>query len=123
MALIIAGSIATIPDDLKHAARTLGAGRLTTFLRVELPLALPGITAATLLVFVASTGAFAVPYLLGPIYPKPLSVWMYEEALERNNWGLASAMGISLSLVACVVLVVYYRLTTGMRHAYGGEVR
>jgi hypothetical protein len=32
-------------------------------------------------------------------------------------------MGISLSLVACVVLVVYYRLTTRMRHAYGGEVR
>ncbi len=123
MALIIAGSVAQIPEDLKAAARTLGAGRLTTFFRVELPLALPGITAATLLVFVASTGAFAVPYLLGPIYPKPLSVWMYEEALQKNNWGLASAMGILLSAVACVVLVLYYRLTTRMRHAFGGEVR
>lgn len=81
MTLIIAGSIATIPDDLKAAARTLGAGRLTTFFQIELPLALPGITAATLLVFVTSTGAFAVPSLLGPIYPKPLSVWMYELAL------------------------------------------
>lgn len=123
MTLIIAGAVATIPDDLKAAARTLGAGRLTTFFKVELPLALPGITAATLLVFVSSTGAFAVPSLLGPIYPKPLSVWMYEAALEHNDWGLASAMGIVLSAVACLILVAYYRLTTGVRHAAGGEVR
>lgn len=88
-----------------------------------MPLALPGITAATLLVFVSSTGAFAVPRLLGPIYPKPLSVWMYEEAMVENNWGLASAMGIVLSAVACIILVVYYRLTGGARHAYGGETR
>ena len=86
MALIIAGSVANIPEDLKAAARTLGAGRLPPS-RVELPLALSGITAATLLVFVASTGAFAVPYLLGPIYPKPLSVWMYEEALPEEQLG------------------------------------
>ncbi len=90
---------------------------------MQLPLALPGITAATLLVFVSSTGAFAVPYLLGPIYPKPLSIWMYESAFHDNNWGLASAMGIVLSAVACVILVVYYRVTAGMRHAFGGEVR
>ena len=55
MTLIIAGSVASIPEDLKAAARTLGANRLTTFFRIELPLALPGITAATLLVFVSST--------------------------------------------------------------------
>lgn len=123
MTLIIAGSVASIPEDLKAVARTLGAGRMTTLVRVELPLALPGITAAALLVFVSSTGAFAVPYLLGPIYPKPLSVWMYEEAMQQNNWGIASAMGIVLSVVACIVLVAYYRLTTSARYAYGGEVR
>lgn len=123
MTLIIAGSVASIPEDLKAAARTLGATRSTTFFRIELPLALPGITAATLLVFVSSTGAFAVPSLLGPIYPKPLSVWMYDEALQHNNWGLASAMGIVISAVACVIFVAYYRLTTGARYAFGGEVR
>jgi putative spermidine/putrescine transport system permease protein len=123
MTLIIAGSVAAIPQDLKSAAQTLGAGRLNVFLHVELPLALPGITAATLLVFVSSTGAFAVPSLLGPIYPKPLSVSMYQSAFHDNDWGLASAMGIVLSAVACVILVAYYRLTSGMRNAFGGEVR
>lgn len=36
---------------------------------------------------------------------------------------MASAMGIVLSVVACIILVLYYRLTTRMRHAFGGEVR
>ena len=48
---------------------------------------------------------------------------MYDSAYHDNNWGLASAMGIVLSAVACVILVVYYRVTAGMRHAFGGEVR
>ncbi|MBB3457313.1 putative spermidine/putrescine transport system permease protein [Rhizobium sp. BK313] len=123
MTLIIGGSVAAIPHDLKHAVRTLGGNRLTVFWRIELPLALPGITAATLLVFVGTTGAFAVPSLLGPIYPKPLSLWMYQSALEKNDWATASAMGIMLSLVACLVLVIYYRITSGMRTGISGETR
>jgi len=120
MTLIIASALAAVPSD---AARTLGAGPLTVLRLVDLPLALPGITAATLLVFVGTTGAFAIPSLLGPIYPQPLSVFMYEEALRDNNWGLASAMGTLLSTVACLVLLAYYRLTAGSRSAFGGEVR
>ncbi len=123
MTLIIGGALASIPTDLALAARTLGASRLTVFWQIELPLALPGITAAVLLVFVGSTGAFAVPSLLGPIYPKPLSIWMYEAAYQKNDWGLATAMGIVLSAIACAVLLVYYRLTSGLHHATGGEVR
>ena len=123
MTLIIGGAVAAIPADLKAAVRTLGGSRLTVFFRVELPLALPGITAATLLVFVGSTGAFAVPSLLGPIYPKPLSIWMYESAFGRNDWATASAMGVVLSVVACLVLVAYYRITSGMRAGISGETR
>ena len=123
MTLIIGGSVAAISPDLKHAVRTLGGTRLTVFRRIELPLALPGITAATLLVFVGSTGAFAVPSLLGPIYPKPLSIWMYESAFGKNDWATASAMGVVLSIVACLVLVAYYRITSGMRTGISGETR
>lgn len=123
MTLIIAGSVASIPDDLRHAARTLGATRRVVFLRLEAPLALPGITAAVLLVFVGSTGAFAIPNLLGPIYPEPLSLHMYRHAYELNEWGLVSAMGTVLSAIACMVLVAYYAATRRMRAAFGGEVR
>lgn len=123
MTLIIGGSLGAINRDILHAARTLGAGPMTTFFRIQVPLALPGITAAFLLTFIGGMGAYAVPNLLGPVYPLPLSVHMYVNAFERNNWGLVSAMGTVLSLISIAVLLAYYRATRGMRSAYGGEAR
>jgi putative spermidine/putrescine transport system permease protein len=111
MTLIIADGFASISDDLRHAARSLGASRVQAFLRVDLPLALPAISAATILVVVTSIGAFAIPSLLGPIYPQPLSTLMVENAFEENRWGLVSAMGTLLTLIACVALLVFDRLT------------
>jgi putative spermidine/putrescine transport system permease protein len=123
MTLIIAGAVASIPDDLRHAARTLGARPVSVFIRIDGPLALPGVTAATLLTFIGALGAFAIPNLLGPIYPQPLSIHMYVNAYEQNRWGLVAAMGVVLSLAACLVLIAYYRLTAGARNAFGGDVR
>lgn len=123
MTLIIAGAVASIPDDLRHAARSLGARPASVFIRIDWPLALPGVTAATLLTFIGALGAFAIPNLLGPIYPQPLSIHMYVNAYEQNRWGLVAAMGAVLSLAACLVLIAYYRLTAGARHAFGGDVR
>ena len=118
MTLIIGGSMASIPRDVPIAARTLGAKPWVVFTRIQIPLALPGITAAVLLVFVTSTGAFAIPNLLGPIYPLPLSVLMYDQAFEQNRWGLVAAMGTVISLISCGVLLVYYRLTRSAQQAF-----
>lgn len=122
MTLIIGGAVAAIPQDMRDAVRVLGGNRWTVVKRVELPMAMPGITAATLLTFVSSTGAFAIPSILGPIYPKPLSVWMYESALTDNDWALASAMGGVLTLVSCLVLGSYYWLVAS-RAGLKGELR
>lgn len=122
MTLIIGGSLGAIQKDVVLAARTLGAGPWAAFLRIQLPLALPGITAAVLLTVIGGMGAFAVPNLLGPVYPLPLSVHMYVNAFERNNWGLVAAMGTVLSLISVVILLAYYRATRGLRGAVGGEM-
>jgi putative spermidine/putrescine transport system permease protein len=111
MVLVIGGSMAAVPRDVLAASRTLGANFWQTFLRVQVPLALPGITAASLLVFIGATGAYAIPNLIGPVYPLPISVHMYENAFERNQWGLVAAMGTVLSLTSSLVLLAYYRLT------------
>ncbi len=123
MTLIIGGSLAAINRDILSAARTLGAGPMATFWRIQIPLALPGITAAVLLTFITGMGAYAVPNLLGPVYPLPLSVHMYVNAFERNNWGLVSAMGTVLSVISIGVLLAYYRVTRGMRASFGAEAR
>ncbi len=111
MVLVIGGSMAAVPRDVLAASRTLGANFWQNFLRVQVPLALPGITAASLLVFIGATGAYAIPNLIGPVYPLPISVHMYENAFERNQWGLVAAMGTVLSLTSSLVLLAYYRLT------------
>lgn len=110
MTLIIAGAMAAINKDVLHAARTLGAGRLTVLLRIQLPLAQPGITAAVLLTFIGSLGSYVIPSLLGPSYPKPLSILMFEQGFQQGNWALVYAMGTLLSVVAIVVLLSYYAI-------------
>lgn len=121
MTLIIGGSLASVNQDLPHAARSLGATPLLTFLRIQVPLALPGISAATLLVFIGNMGAFAIPNLLGPVYPLPLSIHMYQNAFELNEWGLVSAMGTFIGVVSSLVLLAYYALTNRAQRALEGR--
>lgn len=110
MTLIIAGAMAAINKDVLSAARTLGAGRWTVLLRVQLPLAQPGITAAVLLTFIGSVGSYVIPSLLGPSYPIPLSILMFQEGFQKGNWPLVYAMGTLLSVVAVAVLLAYYAI-------------
>ncbi|MGB3815324.1 MAG: ABC transporter permease [Shinella sp.] len=110
MTLIISGAMAAINKDILSAARTLGAGRVTIFRRVQVPLAQPGITAAVLLSFIGSLGSFVIPSLLGPAYPLPISVSMYTEGFQYGNWPMVYAMGTLLSAVAIGILLVYYAI-------------
>jgi len=57
--------VADIPPNLTRAARTLGANRVEAYLRVLLPLSLPGAAAGAVLVFVSALGFFVTPSLLG----------------------------------------------------------
>lgn len=108
MTLIIAGAMGAIRKDILAAARTLGAGWRVVLFRIQLPLARPGITAAVLLTFIGSVGSYVTPRLLGPNYPRPLSILMYEEGFQNGNWPLVYAMGTLLSGVAVLVLLAYY---------------
>jgi putative spermidine/putrescine transport system permease protein len=81
---------------LPDAARSLGAGPITTFIKVYVPLTLPGAMAGLLLVFTISLGFFVIPALLGGA--KGL---MIAQLIEFNingslNWGMASALSVTL---------------------------
>ena len=81
---------------LPDAARSLGAGPITTFVKVYVPLTLPGAMAGLLLVFTISLGFFVIPALLGGA--KGL---MIAQLIEFNingslNWGMASALSVTL---------------------------
>ncbi|KQR36154.1 ABC transporter permease [Rhizobium sp. Leaf155] len=111
MTLIITSAFAAIPEDIRYASRTLGASRLKTFIFVEVPLAMPGITAAILLTFIGSMGSYAIPDIVGPPTARPLSVLMVQE-FNQGRFNQVYAMGMVLSLFAVFVLLAYYTLTS-----------
>jgi putative spermidine/putrescine transport system permease protein len=115
--LIVIAVIASIPRDLVDAARNLGADAARVFLRIVLPLAWPGASAAAVLVFIDSFGAYAVPSLLGPAYPQALPVTMTSEFLARAHWQVASAIGVVMAATTVAVMALYQRLLAGIDRA------
>jgi putative spermidine/putrescine transport system permease protein len=120
MTLVITGAFASIPQEVSSAARTLGASRWHTLLWIELPMALPGISAAVLLSFIGTMGSFAIPDLLGPASPRPLAVHMFSE-FGSGHLPLVYAIGMLLSVFSVAVLMAYYALSQRATWLLGGR--
>lgn len=99
----------TIPHEVEEAARNLGANRVTTFTRVLVPLALPGISAGVLITFVVSLASYVTPALLGGGV-RVIPVVITETFTSTSNWPFASALSMILVVVALVVIVGYQRV-------------
>ncbi|AJS57275.1 ABC transporter permease [Paenibacillus sp. IHBB 10380] len=94
-----------IPRDLEWAAKASGASWIKKFTHITLPLALPGITAGGLLVFLASLDNFGIPAFLGtPVNISVLSTLIYEEIIGFGP--SAFARGASLSIILGIIAVV-----------------
>jgi ABC-type spermidine/putrescine transport system permease subunit I len=109
-----------IDDDYLKAASVLGASPIRRFLRVYLPLSVPGVAAGGLLVFVIALGFYITPALFGDgrtLYLGELIVF-YTQRLE---WGLSSAISLVLLLVTLIVIGVASRLV-GFRDVFGVEL-
>ena len=77
--------------DVEDAARVLGACWGGTFLRVTLPLSMPGILSGSILVFVLTISALVTPRLLGRPTYQVMSTLIFDEFLHRLNWPAGSA--------------------------------
>lgn len=99
-----------IPRGLLEAADDLGAGPVQTFLRVTLPLSLPGVMAAVLFVFVPAMGAFAIPALLGGGKSIVIGNLIVQLFLEFRNIPLGSAVAMVLLVAAVAVILLYMRV-------------
>ena len=99
-----------IDQRLVPAARACGAGPVRSFLKIFLPLSLPGIVAATILVFILSLGFLVTPALLGG--GKVVMVAQYIEfgISETLNWGIATALATCLLALVVLSLALVARL-------------
>jgi putative spermidine/putrescine transport system permease protein len=105
MILSLYASLRNVDRRLLTAARSLGAGPVTAFFGVYLPLSLPGILAGCLLVSVLSLGFFITPALLGSPQNSLISQAIVLQLNRTLDWGHAGAQSLVL-LVSAVVLLV-----------------
>lgn len=112
MVLPLAGAIQGIDPRLEEAARSLGASRRNVFLRVLLPLSLPGIQSGSILVFVLACGAYVTPMLLGAgrVHTTTTTV---VQLLEQFLWPFGAALSLVLAVVGLLAVWAYVRLSAG----------
>jgi putative spermidine/putrescine transport system permease protein len=107
-----------IDRRLVAAARGMGASRREAFLRVFLPLSLPGIVAAGILVFIFSLGFYITPAILGG--GKTLMVAEYISVMitETLNWGTGTMMASTLMIAVLALLAILSRVVD-LRRLFG----
>jgi molybdate transport system permease protein len=108
--IAVEGAFRATGRDYDAAAATLGADRWTTFRRVTVPLALPGIVAGCFLVFIPAVGEFVIPDLLGGSSTLMIGRTLWLEFFQNRDWPAASAVAILLLLVLVVPIALFHRL-------------
>ncbi|HEY4200376.1 MAG TPA: ABC transporter permease [Devosiaceae bacterium] len=96
-------------SQLEEAAAMLGANRMRVFLRIILPLSLPGVITGALLVFVLTISSFVTPRLMGGGRVFVLGTEIFSEATVTLNWPLAAALAMVLLVLFSSVIIVYRR--------------
>jgi sulfate transport system permease protein len=99
--------------EMEQAAESLGAGRLTVFLRIILPNLLPAILAGGGLAFARAVGEFGALVLVAgnlPFETQAASVFIFSQ-VESDNAVAASAVSVALLVVALAVLLLFGRLS------------
>ena len=95
MILTLASVIEAIPRPLEEAALNLGARPFMVFRRVIFPLALPGVIAASALVFILCMNAYATPVLVGGAKFKMMAPAVYDQFVRTTNWPFGAALALS----------------------------
>lgn len=99
-----------IPPQLYEAASSLGAGTWRAFLRITLPLSLPGVQTATILTFSLAASSYISPHYLGGAAQLTLTTLIAEFVLATYNSPLAAASAIILLLLMLVVIAAMTRI-------------
>lgn len=114
MVLPLYASIDRFDFTLLEAAADLGSNMRQAFLRIMLPMTMPGIAAGSVLVFIPTLGQFVVAELLGGAKVDYLGNLIQRLFLRSNppDWPLGSAMAIVMMIVLTALILLYFRSTS-----------
>lgn len=103
-------ALSRLDPVLEQAAMDLGATPAAAFRTITLPLALPGIIAGFLLVFIPAAGEFVIPELLGPSDALPVGRVLWQEFFQNRDWPLAAALAVTLLVLLILPIRLFQRL-------------
>ncbi|MGC2778474.1 MAG: ABC transporter permease [Bradyrhizobium sp.] len=106
MVLTLSAVIEGIPRQTEEVAANLGARPFTVFRRVVLPLAMPGVIAGGVMVFILSMNAYATPVLLGGPQFQMMAPAVYDQFNRVSNWPFGAALAFILLAVTLMMTIV-----------------
>ncbi|NDY82563.1 ABC transporter permease [Orrella sp. NBD-18] len=112
MILTLQSVLEGIDFTVEEAAQNLGANFFTTFFRIVLPIAAPGVAAGTMLVFILCMNAYATPVLLGGSGITMMAPSLYGQIAKASNW----AFGSSLALILVIATMMMALFSSWMIH-------
>jgi len=105
--LPIYASVEKLDPTYLEAAQSLGANKVDTFLKVTLPLTLPGVVAGSILVFIPSVGEFLIPELLGGVDWYMIGNYLWMTFLTIGNYPFGAALSIVLIAIVLLFTAIY----------------
>ncbi len=100
-------SLQKIDASLLEAASDLGEGAVGRFLRVTLPLSMPGVVAACLIIFIPTIGDYVTPALVGGSDGRMIANQIQVQFGKANNWPLGAALSICAMLSVAVIALTF----------------
>jgi spermidine/putrescine transport system permease protein len=109
-----------IDRSLLEAGRDLGESPFMTFTRVTLPLALPGVISAIMIVFIPTIGDYVTPSLLGGPEGKMVANLVQLQYLKLDNYPMGSATAVSSMAMVAITLIVGFAQAKLFARVYSG---
>ncbi|MEP3435940.1 MAG: ABC transporter permease subunit [Hoeflea sp.] len=107
MVLPIYSALEKMDYTLIEAAQDLGCPPITAFWKITFPLAIPGIAAGCLLVFIPAVGEFVIPDLLGGSRTLMIGKTLWSEFFNNRDWPVSSAVAVLLLLILVVPIMLF----------------
>ncbi|MBJ8350006.1 ABC transporter permease [Streptococcus zalophi] len=99
-----------ISPSIEEAAASLGSSRLNTFVKVTIPMMMPGIIAGAILSWITMISELSTSILLYNVRTKTMTVAIYTEVL-RGNYGIAAALSTLLTIFTVLSLLLFMKVS------------
>jgi putative spermidine/putrescine transport system permease protein len=120
MVISILAILVQLDRRLTEAGLSLGAHPIETFLRITLPLSLPGVLSGCSLVYLLASGSIVTPILLGGLRDTMIGSQIYQETFALFNFQRASALAVVLLVTSLVVIVPLQMIEARLRRRMHG---